>query len=121
MGNVEGAMDLVCELPDGRPLYHAPEGSFESPGFYTLNAEGKQVKCELVLAGEGDSDTPKEQHESVFEVFPSEDGYRWRLKAGNGEVIAQSEGYGTKEHAVEGAEAVWRAAGSARIDSTVTE
>lgn len=121
MGTTEGAMDLVCELPDGRPLYHAPEGAFESPGFYTLDADGKQVKCELVVAGD-DADTPTPpQHGAVFEVFPSEDGYRWRLKAANGEVIAQSEGYGTKEHAAEGAEAVWRAAGTARIDTTVTE
>lgn len=117
MSDVQAQMEKVCDLPDGRPLYHADE-SFEAPGFYTLDEDGKQVKAELVL-------TPlpaaPEQHESVFEVFPSSDGHRWRLKAANGEVIAQSQGYGTKEHAVEGAEAVWRAAGKARIDTTVTE
>ncbi len=34
---------------------------------------------------------------SKFEVYQSRDGqYRWRLKAGNGEIVAVSEGYTTK-------------------------
>ena len=32
-----------------------------------------------------------------FEVYQSrDDNYRWRLKAGNGEIVAISEGYTTK-------------------------
>ena len=50
---------------------------------------------------------------SKFEVFQSKNGYRWRLKAGNGEVVATGEAYSTKEGAVKGCEAIQRAAAAA--------
>lgn len=40
-----------------------------------------------------------------FEVYPSKNGYRWRLKAGNGEVVATGEEYSSKDGAVRGCEA----------------
>lgn len=52
---------------------------------------------------------------SKFEVFQSKNGYRWRLKAGNGEVVATGEEYTTKESAKKGCEAVQRAAANAEI------
>ena len=52
---------------------------------------------------------------SKFEVFESKNGYRWRLKAGNGEVVATGEEYDTKAGAKKGCEAVQRAAASAEI------
>ncbi len=40
-----------------------------------------------------------------YEVFEDKAGeWRWRLVANNGEVVAQSEGYTTKESALRGAE-----------------
>jgi uncharacterized protein YegP (UPF0339 family) len=50
-----------------------------------------------------------------FEVYPSKNGYRWRLKAGNGEVVATGEEYSSKEGAVRGCEAVQRAAADADV------
>lgn len=41
---------------------------------------------------------------SKFEVFEdSSNQWRWRLKARNGEIVAQSESYPTKQNAVRGA------------------
>lgn len=50
-----------------------------------------------------------------FEVYPSKNGYRWRLKAGNGEVVATGEEYASKSGAVNGCEAVARAAAEGDI------
>lgn len=50
-----------------------------------------------------------------FEVYESANGYRWRLKAGNGEVVATGEEYASKDGAVRGCEAVARAAAEADI------
>ncbi len=46
---------------------------------------------------------------SKFEVYESKSGYRWRLKAGNGEIVATGEEYDTKAGAKKGCEAVQRA------------
>lgn len=55
---------------------------------------------------------------SKFEVYQSNDGYRWRLKAGNGEIVANGEVYSTKEAAKTGCEAVKSAASDADIEET---
>ena len=55
---------------------------------------------------------------SKFEVYPSKSGYRWRLKAGNGEIVATGEEYSSKSGAVNGCEAVKRAAADADIVET---
>ncbi len=52
---------------------------------------------------------------SKFEVYQSKNGYRWRLKAGNGEIVATGEEYDTKAGAKKGCESVQRAAASAEI------
>lgn len=52
---------------------------------------------------------------SKFEVYESKNGYRWRLKSGNGEVVATGEEYDTKVGAKKGCEAVQRAADGADI------
>lgn len=52
-----------------------------------------------------------------FEIFKdAASQFRWRLKASNGEVVAQSEGYTTKANAVDGTDAVQRAANGATIE-----
>lgn len=52
-----------------------------------------------------------------FELYKARDGqYRFRLKAGNGEIIAVSEGYTTKASAKNGIESVKRNAPTAEID-----
>lgn len=49
-----------------------------------------------------------------FEVFEDAAGeYRWRLVAGNGETVAQSEGYTREQDAGRGAEAARTAASEA--------
>lgn len=51
-----------------------------------------------------------------FEVYEDKAGkYRFRLKAGNSEVVAQGQAYETKSAARKGAEAVQRAADGANI------
>lgn len=51
-----------------------------------------------------------------FEVYPDHAGkFRFRLKAGNGEIVAQGQAYDSKEGAHAGCEAVQRAADGATI------
>lgn len=51
-----------------------------------------------------------------FEVYEDKAGkFRFRLKAGNGEVVATSEAYETKAAAKKGTEAVQRAADGAEV------
>ena len=47
--------------------------------------------------------------------FESGNGYRWRLKAGNGEIVATGQEYTTKDAAKQGCDAVQRAAADAEI------
>jgi uncharacterized protein YegP (UPF0339 family) len=53
-----------------------------------------------------------------FEVYQgTDDQYRWRLRSGNGQIIATGgEGYTAKAGALNGIEAVKRDAPTARID-----
>jgi len=50
-----------------------------------------------------------------FELYEAKDGWRFRLKAGNGEVVATSEAYSSKDGAVKGCESVKRAAAEAQV------
>lgn len=51
-----------------------------------------------------------------FEVYEDKAGkFRFRLKAGNGEVVAQGQGYESQAGAHKGCEAVQRAAAEATI------
>ncbi|MDR2973172.1 MAG: DUF1508 domain-containing protein [Propionibacteriaceae bacterium] len=52
----------------------------------------------------------------TFEVYQDKAGkYRFRLKAGNGQIVASGEAYETKSAAKEGCAAVKRAAADADI------
>ena len=54
--------------------------------------------------------------EPVFEWYKDKAGkYRFRLKAANGEIIAVSEAYGSKEGCVNGIESVKKNAPMARV------
>jgi uncharacterized protein len=55
-----------------------------------------------------------------FEVYEDKGGkWRFRLKAGNGEVVAQGQAYADKKAAVKGCEALQRAAdGAAVVDAS---
>ncbi|MEV6073046.1 DUF1508 domain-containing protein [Nocardia sp. NPDC052001] len=55
-----------------------------------------------------------------FELFAdAADKFRWRLKAGNGEVIAQSQAYASRDAAKKGIASVQtNAAGAAVVDLT---
>ncbi len=51
-----------------------------------------------------------------FEVYKDAGGkFRFRLKAGNGEIIASSEGYNSKEACMNGIESVKKNAGEASV------
>jgi uncharacterized protein YegP (UPF0339 family) len=53
---------------------------------------------------------------SKFEIYQSKSGgFRWRLKARNGEIVAQGEEYSSKEGAKNGCDAVRRAASNAEV------
>ena len=47
------------------------------------------------------------------EIYEAKDGWRFRIKAGNGEVVATGEAYSSRDGAVKGVEAVARAASEA--------
>lgn len=51
-----------------------------------------------------------------FEVFKSKGEWYFRLKAGNGEIIATSEGYTTRQGALKGVASVQLNAGNADIE-----
>lgn len=52
-----------------------------------------------------------------FEIYSDTKGeFRFRLKAGNGEIVATGEGYKTKAGVINGVDAVKRAAAEAEID-----
>ena len=52
-----------------------------------------------------------------FEIYKDKKGeFRFRLKSGNGEVVATGESYPTKAGVMKGIEAVQRAASGAKID-----
>lgn len=53
---------------------------------------------------------------SKIEIYQDAGGeWRWRLKARNGEIVAQGEGYKTRAGAERGAEALRRAAMQAKV------
>jgi uncharacterized protein YegP (UPF0339 family) len=52
-----------------------------------------------------------------FELYTDKAGeFRFRLKAGNGETIAASEGYKTRDSALNGIDSVRRNAAEAKLD-----
>ena len=52
-----------------------------------------------------------------FEIYTDKAGkFRFRLKAGNGEVVAVGEAYETKPGVIKGVDAVKRAAAEAEVD-----
>ena len=52
-----------------------------------------------------------------FEIYTDKAGkFRFRLKAGNGEVVDTGEAYETKSAAIKGTEAVQRAAQGAQVN-----
>lgn len=51
-----------------------------------------------------------------FEVYQdTASKFRWRLNAGNGEIVASGEAYESKQAAIRGTEAVQRAAAGAAV------
>ena len=50
-----------------------------------------------------------------FEVYAGADGYRWRLKAANGRVVASGEAYWRRADAIRAAKAVLTAMKGARL------
>jgi uncharacterized protein YegP (UPF0339 family) len=54
-----------------------------------------------------------------FEIFVGKDGdYRFRLKASNGQVIAQGQGYKSKNACVKGIESIKKNAPTAKVVET---
>jgi uncharacterized protein YegP (UPF0339 family) len=58
---------------------------------------------------------------SKFELYQDkQDKYRFRLKAGNGEIIAVSEAYNSRSSAINGIESVRNNAAAAALDDQTT-
>jgi uncharacterized protein YegP (UPF0339 family) len=53
---------------------------------------------------------------AVFVIYPSGLEYRWRLKAGNGEIVAHGESYTTRADAHRAVETIKRIAPTARVE-----
>lgn len=53
---------------------------------------------------------------AVFVIYPSGSEFRWRLVAGNGEIVAHGESYKARAGAHEAVETVKRLAPSARVE-----
>lgn len=51
-----------------------------------------------------------------FEIYRAADGYRWRLKGGNGEIVAQGEAYVSRENVRRAVETVKRIVPGASIE-----
>lgn len=66
----------------------------------------------------GYDETPREAHMAgKFELYKDKGGkFRFRLKAGNGQIIAVSEAYESKASAVNGINSVKKNAAAAKID-----
>jgi uncharacterized protein YegP (UPF0339 family) len=56
-----------------------------------------------------------------FELYKSGGQYRWRLQAGNNEIIATGGGYTTKSAAEKGVEAVERVARTAPVNDKTSD
>jgi uncharacterized protein YegP (UPF0339 family) len=55
-----------------------------------------------------------------FELYKDAAGkFRFRLKAGNGEIVATGEAYESKANLLKGVDAVKRAAADATVDDTI--
>jgi uncharacterized protein len=89
---------------------------------------GSAVRVGLVVLLGGDTMAPPRADQRLgrgrtetgmagkFEVYTDGQGqYRFRLKAGNGEVVATGEAYPSKDSALKGIEAVRRAASDAEV------
>lgn len=64
----------------------------------------------------GEADDTKQENLGKFEIYESINGeWRFRLKARNGEIIAVSEGYTTKEALYNGIESVQKNAQTTEI------
>lgn len=50
-----------------------------------------------------------------IEVYQAADGWRWRLKAENGEIVATGEAYTTKQGAERGVDTFRRCAAEVRV------
>lgn len=55
----------------------------------------------------------------AFQVYPAKDGYRWRLRAANGRIIAESgEAYARKQGAEKAVDRVIEACSGQPVDSS---
>lgn len=59
--------------------------------------------------------------EAHFEVYEAPDGWRWRLRATNGEVVSSGEAYETQEGVAEGIRDMYLAASAAMASGRIQE
>jgi uncharacterized protein YegP (UPF0339 family) len=111
MNEPEGQMNLLGVLPSGQKLYYAPPNQFSDPGYKVWDEKAQRHLAAVVEVVDTSGD-----HHAKFEVFKGvgeaadvDAEWYWHLRAANGEVVAQSEGYGTLQHAEEAVAAVKRA------------
>lgn len=94
--------------------------AYESKASCVNGVKSVQSNCESHV--EDQTKGMKELTNPKYEIFTDAAGeFRFRLKASNGEIIAASEGYETKEGALNGVEAVQRSCGAEIEDLTVEQ
>jgi hypothetical protein len=76
----------------------------------------RPIALALGLSPSPTDDERETEMAGKFEVYEDRSGkYRFRLKAGNGEIVAQGEAYESKSAAQKGCESVQKAADGAQV------
>lgn len=101
---------------------HVPATAFDGYGHDPPADVQQSVTCADRPGGLGSVNTVRNYHvkgstmAAKFEVYEDKSGqFRFRLKAGNGEVVATGEAYSSRSAAHDGCEAVRRAAAAAEV------
>ena len=109
----EGAVEIVAAAMEEAEVEISEKGGEQVGEFFraiykTLAAVATGEEDEKVRAGS-------------FEMYEDAAGaYRFRLKAANGQIVAVSQGYGTKAACLKGIESVKRSAGGAEVKAVET-
>lgn len=80
-----------------------------------IDARSKLLRAEIKPGISIDDYRAPSFRGALFEYWPGKSDWRWHLKAGNGRIVAQGEGYSSKAAVRRGVAAVIRAAAIAGV------
>ena len=105
----EGTVEIVAAAMEEAEVELSAEGGQQVGDFFAAIYQ----RLRSIANGEEEEKPAKP---GTFEVYQDAKGeYRFRLKAANGQTIAVSEGYTTKNACLNGVESVQRSAGGAAV------